>query len=113
MLRQHCCAKPGVVEDYPFGEETATFRVMGKMFALSDPFEFTLINVKCDPELALELRAQYSAVTPGYHMNKKHWNSLMMDGSLDNQDIFKWVDHSYDLIVKSLPKTLKEELKNL
>jgi len=77
MLRQHCCAKPGVVEDYPFGEETATFRVMGKMFALSDPFEFTLINVKCDPELALELRAQYSAVTPGYHMNKKHWNSLL------------------------------------
>lgn len=113
VLRQYCCAKKGVLEDYPFDETTAVFKIMGKMFALANSIDFVLINVKCDPELALELRAQYDAVTPGYHMSKKHWNSLQMDGSLEQRAIFEWIDHSYDLVVSKLPKLLKEELAEL
>jgi len=81
------------------------------MFALTDIDDFDLINLKCDPEYALELRAQYPAIIPGYHMNKQHWNSLLMDGTLPDSLILQCTDDSYNLIVKSLPKKLREELE--
>ncbi len=113
VLSQCCCTKKGVIEDYPFDSTTAVFKVMGKAFALADSVEFELINVKCDPEKALELRAQHDAVIPGYHMNKKHWNSLQIDGSLEQGDIFQWIDDSYELVASKLSKALQEELAAL
>lgn len=113
MLRQVCTAKKGVLEDYPFDETTATFKVMGKIFAIADAQDFQSINVKCDPLKALALREQYSAVVPGYHMNKKHWNTLQLDGSLAHHDILEWIDDSYQLVAGKLPRNLKEELETL
>ncbi|HRE75773.1 MAG TPA: MmcQ/YjbR family DNA-binding protein [Flavobacteriales bacterium] len=113
LLRNYCITKKGVTEEFPFDDRTLVFKVMGKMFALADVEEFDGINVKCDPELAIELRERYAGVLPGYHMSKKHWNTLVMDGSLPEKMILKWVDDSYDLVVASLPKKLREELSNL
>lgn len=112
LLRNYCITKKGVTEEFPFDDRTLVFKVMGKMFALADVEEFDGINVKCDPELAIELRERYAGVLPGYHMSKKHWNTLVMDGSLPEKMILKWVDDSYDLVVASLPKKLREELSN-
>ncbi|HEX5088493.1 MAG TPA: MmcQ/YjbR family DNA-binding protein [Nocardioides sp.] len=96
---------PGAVEDYPFGDEVAVFKVGGKMFALvsldGDP---GVVNLKCDPALALQLREEYVAVRPGYHQNKRHWNSVDLDGSLDDEELREMVHHSYDLVVASLPR---------
>lgn len=112
--REYCIAKPGVTEGFPFGEQTLVFKVMGKMFALADVDEFMSINLKCDPEMAVELRERYEdTVLPGYHMNKKHWNTVMVDGSFNDQELKKWIDHSYALVVSTLPKKLKEELQTL
>ena len=108
--RHHCLAKPGVTESFPFGEETLVFKVLGKMFALTDVTLFTSINLKCDPERAVELREQYPAVQPGYHMNKKHWNTVLMDGTLGDKLLIELIDHSYDLIIAGLPKKSREEL---
>ncbi|MFN3341877.1 MAG: MmcQ/YjbR family DNA-binding protein [Flavobacteriales bacterium] len=113
LLRNYCIAKKGVTEEFPFDERTLVFKVMGKMFVLADVETFDGINVKCDPELAIELRERYAGVIPGYHMSKKHWNTLVMDGSLPEKMILNWVDDSYDLVVASLPKKLREELSNL
>jgi predicted DNA-binding protein (MmcQ/YjbR family) len=97
---------PGAIEDYPFGDEVAVFKVGGKMFALvSLDGEPGVVNLKCDPALALQLREQYAAVRPGYHQNKRHWNSVDLDGSLDAEELRGMVQHSYDLVVASLPKT--------
>lgn len=109
-FRLYCLSKKGVTEEFPFGETTLVFKVMGKMFALTNldgPFS---INLKCDPEQAVALREQYPAVTPGYHMNKKHWNTVLVDASLSNKLIQEWTDHSYDLVVSQLPKSLKNKL---
>lgn len=111
--REYCIAKPGVTEGFPFGGDTLVFKVMGKMFALCDADEFESINLKCDPELAITLREQYEAVNPGYHMNKQHWNTINMDGSVDDNLLKEWIDNSYDLIVSSLTKKIKEELNTL
>ena len=96
---------PGAVEDYPFGDEVAVFKVGGKMFALvsldGDPGS---VNLKCDPMWALELRARHGAVRPGYHQNKTHWNTVDLDGSLNAEDVREMVEHSYDLVVSGLPK---------
>jgi predicted DNA-binding protein (MmcQ/YjbR family) len=108
-LRDYCIAKKGVIEDFPFDEETIVFKVGGKMFALANIDDFDGINLKCDPAKAVELREQYEAIQPGYHMNKKHWNTLEMDGSLPVKLIKELIDHSYDLVVASLPK--KDQLK--
>lgn len=110
---EYSIAKPGVQDDFPFGPDTLVFKVMGKMFALADAEDFQSINLKCDPELAVELREQYDAVRPGYHMNKTHWNTVTVNGDASDQKIYEWIDHSYDLVVKSLTKKQKEELKNL
>lgn len=109
--REYCMAKPGVTEDFPFDEQVLVFKVMGKMFALADVDFFVSINLKCDPERAIELRETYDAVQPGYHMNKKHWNTVEMDGSIGDKLIKEWIDHSYELVVKGLPKKDQQVLK--
>ena len=113
--RNYCLAKKGVTEDLPFGPDNLVFRVMGKMFSIASLDEIPLrANLKCDPERALELREHYEEnILPGYHMNKQHWNTLVMDASLDPKLIFDLIDHSYDLIVGSLTKKNKEQLENL
>ncbi len=111
-LRDHCLRLKGVTEDFPFGEETLVFRVGGKIFLLVGLEEADRFNVKCDPERAVELRELYNEVKPGYHMNKKHWNTVYMNGSLTKKQLCELIDHSYDLILKSLPKKIQEELRN-
>ncbi len=108
-FRDYCLSKKGVTETTPFGPETLVFRVMNKMFALTGIDTFEFVNLKCDPERAAELREEYQGIKPGWHMNKKHWNSVMCDGSVSDQMIRELTDHSYDLIVESLPKKVKEE----
>lgn len=99
---------PGVTEKFPFDETTLVFYLKGKMFCLTDVDAFDFINVKCDPEKAVQLREHYPGVLPGYHMNKKHWNTLAMDGSLPANKVREWIRDSYDLVVASLPKKLRE-----
>jgi predicted DNA-binding protein (MmcQ/YjbR family) len=108
--RNYCLQKKGVTEEFPFDENVLVFKVMGKIFALTDVNEFETINLKCDPEEAVLLREKYDAVQPGYHMNKKHWNTILLDGSVPDKYIFQWIDHSYDRVVEGLTKKLKEEL---
>ena len=111
-LRDYCIAKPFVEETFPFGEETLVFKVMGKAFLLTNINEQPVrFNVKCDPEKAIELREQYSYVLPGYHMNKKHWNTIMCEGATNKKLLKQWVDESYQLVVDSLPKKIKDEMK--
>ena len=112
-FRNYCLSLKGVTEELPFDENTLVFKVMGKIFALTDIDQFESINLKCDPEEAIILRENYSAVTPGYHMNKKHWNTVVMDGSVSDKLITTWIDNSYDLVVSGLTKILKEELDSL
>ncbi len=112
-ISEYCLSKKGVTEDFPFDEETLVFKVMGKMFALIPLERIPLqINLKCDPELAVELRERNEAVQPGYHMNKNHWNTILIDGTLRNELIYKWIDDSYNLVVKGLRKTEKEKLQS-
>ncbi len=113
FFREYCMAKPGVTEGFPFDNKTLVFKVMNKMFALCDVDLFTFINLKCDPERAVELREQYDSIKPGYHMNKKLWNSVYMDGTIPDNLTKELINHSYELIVASLPKKVKEELDNL
>ncbi|MGI5205469.1 MmcQ/YjbR family DNA-binding protein [Spirillospora sp. CA-108201] len=106
-----CLAKPGAVEDYPFGDEVAVFKVAGRMFALvplgaSPPS----VSLKCDPGLAEELRARYAAVTPGYHLDKRHWNTVVLDGSVPGEEVRELVDHSYDLVVAKLTRAQRSRL---
>jgi predicted DNA-binding protein (MmcQ/YjbR family) len=112
-FRKYCITKKGVTEEFPFGEDTLVYKVMGKMFALTTLSGDFSINLKCDPELAIELREQYPAVIPGYHMNKMHWNTVIIDGRVPNKLIFEWIDHSYNLVVDQLSKTLKNKLNLL
>jgi predicted DNA-binding protein (MmcQ/YjbR family) len=110
-LRDYCLQKPSATEGLPFGEDTLVFKVAGKMFLLTGITAGNNFNVKCDPELAIELREQYTEVQPGYHMNKKMWNTVYMDGSLTTKQLHQMIDHSYDLVFKGLPKKLQEEIK--
>jgi predicted DNA-binding protein (MmcQ/YjbR family) len=98
-LRDYCIAKAGASESFPFGEDTLVFKVNGKIFALVSLDGDLSINLKCDPAFALDLREKFSAVTAGYHMNKKHWNTVMLNGSVPDKEVFSWIDHSYELIV--------------
>ncbi|MBX2896154.1 MAG: MmcQ/YjbR family DNA-binding protein [Cyclobacteriaceae bacterium] len=113
QFRSYCLAKRGVTEAFPFGEQTMVFKVMGKMFALADVTIFESINLKCDPEEAMLLREQYPAVLPGYHMNKKHWNTVLMNEGLPDKLVKKWIDDSYKLVVAGLPARVKAEFKQL
>lgn len=112
-FRDYCMAKKGVEECLPFDNNTLVFKVMGKMFALADIELFESINLKCEPEKALELRENYPGVKPGYHMSKKHWNTVEMDGSIPDDKVKEWIDDSYALIVEKLPLRLKKELAEL
>ena len=109
-IRLWCLAKKGVTEEFPFDEVTLVFKVKGKIFLLTDLEGELSINVKCDPEKAIELREKYLCVQPGYHMNKKHWNTINIDGSVSNKLIKGWIDHSYEETVKKLTCKQKEEL---
>ena len=112
-FREYCLSKKGVTESFPFGEPTLVFKVMDKMFALTNADNFVSVNLKCDPEKAITLREEYPAVLPGYHMNKKHWNTIEVNGTIPD-DLFKsWVDHSYDLVVSGLPKNKRQELQSM
>jgi len=109
-IRDYCLAKPGVTEGLPFGEDTLVFKVGEKLFLLTSISVGTQFNVKCDPELAIELRERYSEVRPGFHMNKKHWNTVHTNGSLSRKQIIDMIDHSYMLVLHSLPKKVQEEI---
>lgn len=111
-FRNFCISKKGVTEEFPFDELTLVFKVMGKMFALTDVDNFKSINLKCDPERAMELREKYHAILPGYHMNKKHWNTVEIDGSISDTFLEELIIHSYELVVEKLPNVLKSELEN-
>ncbi|GAB6989764.1 MmcQ/YjbR family DNA-binding protein [Paenibacillus pini] len=108
----YCLEKKGATKDYPFGPAPIVVKIAGKMFALifegkDDNFR---LNLKCDPIIAENLREQHKSVQPGYHMNKKHWNTITIDGSMLESDIFAMIDHSYELIFKSLPKNIRESI---
>ena len=110
-FRAYCISKPGVSEALPFDNQTLVFKVMGKMLALTDVDLFTSVNLKCDPEEAVLLRERYDGVLPGYHMNKQHWNTIVMDGSISDSLVTTWIDNSYDLVVAKLPKRDQAGLK--
>jgi predicted DNA-binding protein (MmcQ/YjbR family) len=101
---QLCTSWPFVQESFPFDENTLVFKVKGKAFALTDISLFESFNVKCEPELALELREKYDSVLPGYHMNKKHWNTIIINGAIADKMLKQWLLDSYKLVVKGLPK---------
>jgi predicted DNA-binding protein (MmcQ/YjbR family) len=109
-FREHCARKSGFSEDLPFDENTLAFRVGGKIFALMDMDLFESVNLKCDPERAVELRERYPGITGGYHMSKKHWNTVLCDGSVPHKLLLELADHSYDLVKASLPKKVREVL---
>lgn len=111
--RDYCMSKKGVTESFPFDDKALVFKVMNKMFALVDVDNFKSTNLKCAPERAIDLRERYEAVQPGYHMNKKHWNTVSFNLDASDQLIFELIDHSYDLVVNSLTKKLKAELAEI
>jgi predicted DNA-binding protein (MmcQ/YjbR family) len=110
--RELCLSLPHVTEDMPFDENVLVFRIGGKIFTLFDVNDFTSVNLKCDPERAIELREQNDGILPGYHMSKKHWNTVLMDGSVNDRLIAELVQHSYELVFKSLPVAKRKELSN-
>lgn len=115
IFREYCLSKKGVTESFPFDETTLVFKVMNKMFALCGlnrvPFG---VNLKCDPDWAIELRETYDGtITAGYHMSKKHWNTVEPDGTIPDELFFRLIDHSYDLVVKGMTKKKQKELNNL
>lgn len=114
-FRNYCLIKKGVTEEMPFGPDTLVFKLMGKIFALAALDEIPLrVNLKCDPEDVISLREQYpDHILPGYHQNKKHWNTLVLDRFLSNSLIFGLTDHSYDMVFKGLTKKLQTALKDL
>ena len=112
-FRLYCLAKAGTAEDLPFDEVTLTFKVGGKIFAITgldnEVFE---VNLKCDPDLAIQLREKYDGVRPGFHMNKKHWNTVSFESDISESALLEMVDHSYDLVFKGLPKKTRLEILN-
>ncbi len=114
VITTYCNHKKGAEETFPFDEVTLVYKVMGKMFALVPTDREALsINLKCNPEKAVLLREEYDGIKPGFHMNKKHWNTIHFDGSVPPKLIFELIDHSYDLVVKSLKRSLRDELNLL
>ena len=109
-FREHCLKKAGFSEDFPFGPDVLVFRVAGKIFALMDVNTFGSVNLKCDPERAVELRERYDGIQPGYHMNKQHWNTISTDGTVPAKLLLELADHSYDLIRATLTKKQRDTL---
>jgi len=112
-LRDYCLQKPGATEGFPFGEETLVFKIAEKIFLLVGLTNANRFNVKCDPELAIDLRERHPEVIPGYHMNKNLWNTVYMDGTLTRHKLTQMIDHSYQQVIKSLPKKLQAEIAEL
>lgn len=111
--RDFCMSLKGVEETLPFDEKVLVFKVLGKMFALTNLEEFESINLKCDPEHAIELREKYPEVSPGYHMNKTHWNTIKVKGNITNKLIEKWTLDSYHLVISKMTKKLQKELAEM
>lgn len=109
-LREYCLKKKSVTEDFPFDETTLCFKVAGKIFAITGMDKPLKVNLKCDPELALDLRERYEDVQPGYHMNKKHWNTVCFEGKIPDSELKNMLDHSYTQVVKGLKKSEREKL---
>ncbi len=110
-LRASCLQRAGAIEDFPFGPEHSVFKVAGKMFAISALERVPLeVSLKCEPELAVHLRNSYPAIRPGYHLNKRHWNTLTLDGDLPDELVNDMIEDSYDLVVSALPKRVRERL---
>jgi predicted DNA-binding protein (MmcQ/YjbR family) len=110
-LRAWCLEQPGAVEEFPFGPEHSVFKVAGKMFALSGLERVPLeVSVKCEPELAVALRTSYDAIRPGYHLNKRHWNTITIDGRLEDQIVRDLIEDSYDLVVSAMPARVRQQL---
>jgi predicted DNA-binding protein (MmcQ/YjbR family) len=113
-LRRWCLARPGAVQDFPFGETVSVFKVGGRMFALSALERSPLkVSLKCDPELSEGLRATYEAVQPGYHLNKRHWVTVTLDGSLPDATLQELLEDSYDLVVAGLPARTRQRLQRI
>jgi predicted DNA-binding protein (MmcQ/YjbR family) len=113
QFREYCLSKPRATEGTPFGPDVLVFKVRGKMFALAALEEIpTTVNLKCEPDLALELRDRYEQVRPGYHMNKRHWNTVEIESGIPDAEVRKMIDHSYQLVIKSLPKAERKKLEN-
>jgi predicted DNA-binding protein (MmcQ/YjbR family) len=110
QFREYCLSKKGTTECFPFDETTLVFKVAGKMYALSSLDGEPSVNLKCDPEKAIELRDRYSAVLPAYHMSKVHWNTVLLNGSIPEKYIKEWIDESYNLVVSKLTKAEKSLL---
>ncbi|MCK5169882.1 MAG: MmcQ/YjbR family DNA-binding protein [Bacteroidales bacterium] len=111
-FRDYCLSKKGVTEELPFDETTLVYKVLGKMFALTDTDDEFKIALKCDPEKVVDLREQFpETVLPGYHFNKKHWNTVVIDGTIPEKLLYEWIDESYILVVNKLPKTKQQELE--
>lgn len=109
-FRDYCLSKPHVTEDFPFDQTTLVFKVAGKMFALANIDGFESVNLKCDPERAIQLREEFQGVRPGYHMNKVHWNTIQVNADVPIGLVLQLVDHSYELVFASLPKKIKVAL---
>jgi predicted DNA-binding protein (MmcQ/YjbR family) len=110
ILREYCLSKKGATECFPFDEVTLVFKVCDKMFALTNLDGDLTINLKCDPEKAIELREKYDFVIPGYHMNKKLWNTIIIDHRVSDILLCQWIDHSYNEVIKKLPKNTYKQL---
>ena len=111
-LLELCAGLPGAVEDFPFGDGVAVFKVGGRMFALVPIGGSCSVNLKCDPGMALELRARHPSVRPGYHQDKRHWNTVQLDGTIDDDDLREMVDHSYQLVVAKLPRVVRDRIRS-
>ena len=112
-FRSYCMAKKGVTEEFPFGDTTLVYKVMGKIFVLTGIETFSSMNLKVDPEMSIELQERYPSVKPGYHMNKKHWITVLMDGSIPDKLVKEWIDNSYQLVASSLTRSQKTLLETL
>ncbi len=112
VLRAHCLGKPGATEGYPFGPGALVMKVGEKLFAIiADESDPLTVSLKCEPEIAVTVRSRYPAVAPGYHLNKRHWNTVTLDGSIPEEQIFEWVDDSYDLVLERLPRSIRTEIR--
>lgn len=109
-FRKYCLAKKAVIEDFPFDATTVVFKISGKIFALADAASFSRISLKCDPDKAAELRAKYPAVTPGYHLNKRLWNTIVLDGSIPDSVICSLIDHSYAMVLSGLNRAERQNV---
>ena len=110
LIREYCLRKGFVTEEIPFNEDSPVYKVLGKIFLIASLDQPISINLKCHPEKAIELREEYDCVKPGYHMNKMHWNTVIIDNSVSDKLIYEWIDHSFDLVVKNLKKKDREKI---